>query len=38
VIFDASWNLAQLVSAARAFGLFLKSTVSANSPANNTAP
>jgi len=38
VIFDASWNLAQLVSAARAFGIFLKSTVSANSPANNTAP
>ncbi|UPG89275.1 head decoration protein [Luteibacter aegosomaticola] len=38
VIFDSSWNLAQLVSAARAFGLFLKSTVSANSPANNTAP
>jgi len=38
VLFDPSWSLAQLVSACRAFTLFLKSTVSANSPVNNTAP
>lgn len=38
VIFDATWNLAQLTSAARVYSIFLKSSVSANSPANNTAP
>lgn len=36
--FDASWTLAQLVSAARAVGIFIKSSVPAASPANNTAP
>lgn len=36
--FDASWNLATLTSAARAYGIFIKSSVSGVSPANNTAP
>lgn len=36
--FDASWNLATLTSAARAYGIFIKSSVSGTSPANNTAP
>lgn len=36
--FDASWTLATLTSAARAYGIFIKSSVSATSPANNTAP
>ena len=36
--YDASWTLANLVSAARLVGLHIKATVSAASPANNTAP
>ena len=36
--FDASWTLAQLVSAARAAGIFIKASVPSASPANNTAP
>jgi hypothetical protein len=36
--FDASWTLAGLISAARSFGIFIKSAVSGASPANNTAP
>jgi hypothetical protein len=35
---DPSWTLAQLVAAARNYGIFIKSAVSATSPANNTAP
>lgn len=36
--FDASWTLATLTSAARSYGIFIKSSVSSASPANNTAP
>jgi len=36
--FDVSWTLATLTSAARAYGIFIKSSVPAASPANNTAP
>lgn len=36
--YDASWTLSALVSAARAYSIFIKSSVSGASPANNTAP
>lgn len=36
--YDASWTLLALVSAARAYSIFIKSSVSGASPANNTAP
>lgn len=36
--FDASWTLQQLVAAMRPYGLFAKTSMSAASPANNTAP
>ncbi|NID15388.1 head decoration protein [Luteibacter yeojuensis] len=38
VIRDASWTLPQVTSAARAYGIFLKSSVSAAPPSNNSAP
>ncbi len=38
LIADASWSLPGLVSAMRPYGLFAKSSVSANSPSNNSAP
>ncbi len=36
--FDPSWTLAQLVSAARAYGIFIKSAVSAAPPSNDSGP
>ena len=36
--FDASWTLAQLVSALRTNNIYVKNTVSGLSPANNSAP
>ncbi|SEJ21540.1 Bacteriophage lambda head decoration protein D [Azotobacter beijerinckii] len=36
--FDSSWTLQQLVSAMRPYGLFAKTSISAASPSNNSAP
>lgn len=36
--YDASWTVATLTSALRAYGLFAKSSVSGASPSNNSAP
>lgn len=38
LIYDASWTPATLTSALRPYGIFAKSSISAASPANNTAP
>lgn len=38
LIFSSTWTLASLVSAMRPFSLYAKSSISAASPSNNTAP
>ncbi|WP_338523360.1 head decoration protein [Pseudomonas batumici] len=38
LIFDTSWSLPGLVSAMRPYGMFAKSSISSDSPSNNSAP